>query len=814
MARQQRVLPSAFSKSQTSNARENENKVQTTLLFDTELDDPTPVQPRTNIQGKKYVMGGVEVHFPFQAYQAQIQVMSKIITALQKSENALLESPTGSGKSLAILCSALAWKEHQKKKHIQSVQEMKENEKRVWEDMMQANDKQQTQQTQQTEQTEQLQPSSIPMKREITDDDDFQPIKIRKRPTLLGTQPRKIEVEVDLEKSPPVEDSDRQNSEPASEVFAKIPRIYVGSRTQLMIEKGTCAQFHNKFKIIQHRSLRPDNTNAIWDIEDLVRLGKSVRDPKIRNSMDIDLTDNIVIFDEAHNIEDAARGAGSFEVADSQLNLLQIELRQVIRNGFLIEEHQSVDYLVNSILEYINDQDDNAFTKDDFDVRICTVHGTKFKEKLNELGVTETSFNTTLLPAYKAVRAHADRLASLKEESRLAAPENSENNGHTTKTRSAVTSAALAVLGGLFMILEFFFENGKDYAADYQIALMKRKHLLPNNSKDNWKYKIGFWCLNPGVIFRQLSDITHSIILTSGTLSPLNTFASELDAQFKIRLEANHVIDSSQVWVRTIPRGPSNLMFRGVYAEMEKFQYRDEVGNARSIPFGILCFVPSYSVMDKMIDRWKATGLYDKIDKQKYIFTEPKTAGKKAFDAILQTFYNRIQTIQDQGTMDGRDGALMLAVYRGRASEGIDFSDNYCRAVVALSIPFPHARNIQVNLKREYNNRKNRENPAYLSSDEWYCTQAYRAINQALGRCIRHRQDWGAIILLEERFSERRHVDGLSKWLRGLCVTHTGEFEAAMDSLRSFTEQRIGSQRKMVEASPLIEDKEDTLAAI
>ena len=37
----------------------------------------------------------------------------QIIRALTRRENALLESPTGSGKSLALLCSALAWQKHQ-----------------------------------------------------------------------------------------------------------------------------------------------------------------------------------------------------------------------------------------------------------------------------------------------------------------------------------------------------------------------------------------------------------------------------------------------------------------------------------------------------------------------------------------------------------------------------------------------------------------------------------------------------------------------------------------------------------------------------
>lgn len=46
----------------------------------------------------------------------------------------------------------------------------------------------------------------------------------------------------------------------------------------------------------------------------------------------------------------------------------------------------------------------------------------------------------------------------------------------------------------------------------------------------------------------------------------------------------------------------------------------------------------------------------------------------------------------------------MLGVYRGRASEGLDFSDNYARAVVAVGIPYPNIKDVQVDLKRKYNN--------------------------------------------------------------------------------------------------------------
>jgi regulator of telomere elongation helicase 1 len=38
---------------------------------------------------------GVRVHFPFQPYDCQKDYMTKVMEALLRSENALLESPTG-----------------------------------------------------------------------------------------------------------------------------------------------------------------------------------------------------------------------------------------------------------------------------------------------------------------------------------------------------------------------------------------------------------------------------------------------------------------------------------------------------------------------------------------------------------------------------------------------------------------------------------------------------------------------------------------------------------------------------------------------
>jgi Fanconi anemia group J protein len=41
-------------------------------------------------------------------------------------------------------------------------------------------------------------------------------------------------------------------------------------------------------------------------------------------------------------------------------------------------------------------------------------------------------------------------------------------------------------------------------------------------------FKFALWCLNPAVAFKPMAATAHSVVLTSGTLAPLDGFASEV----------------------------------------------------------------------------------------------------------------------------------------------------------------------------------------------------------------------------------------------------------------------------------------------
>lgn len=59
-----------------------------------------------------------------------------------------------------------------------------------------------------------------------------------------------------------------------------------------------------------------------------------------------------------------------------------------------------------------------------------------------------------------------------------------------------------------------------------------------------------------------------------------------------------------------------------------------------------------------------------------------------------------------------------------------------------------------------------------LTGDEWYTLEASRAVNQAIGRVIRHKDDYGAILLCDTRFNNPRHKNQLSQWIQGHLATN------------------------------------------
>ncbi len=76
-------------------------------------------------------------------------------------------------------------------------------------------------------------------------------------------------------------------------------------------------------------------------------------DAGIRKNLNIDLTGAVVVFDEAHNIEDVAREAASAEMSQSMLIACEGQLRRLAKTGSI--PHRQLLDLVTKLLNWVTD---------------------------------------------------------------------------------------------------------------------------------------------------------------------------------------------------------------------------------------------------------------------------------------------------------------------------------------------------------------------------------------------------------------------------------------------------------------------------
>lgn len=326
-----------------------------------------------------------------------------------------------------------------------------------------------------------------------------------------------------------------------------------------------------------------------------------------------------------------------------------------------------------------------------------------------------------------------------------------------------------------------FILNHPEYVNDYRLIVDKvavtSKGIGPYRSTvKEWAMSLGLWCMSPAVAFKGINDPSQSVILASGTLAPFDPLVQELRTPFPTRVELSHVIDKCQVIACTAKK------YELSYSNTDNLDVQDYVGNSileccRVIPSGILCFFPSYALLSKLVKRWKETGIYDEISESKgcNVFSElevskgstqksengdKKRADDAEFSAFIKEFHKCART---------PEGAILFAVCRGKSSEGVDFADESARGVVVVGVPYSSIHNVRISLKREYE-----EASCSGAGTRWYLADGHRAVNQAIGRIIRNKWDYGAVVFLDSRYSRMNVRNELSKWIRNqICEVNT-----------------------------------------
>lgn len=243
-----------------------------------------------------------------------------------------------------------------------------------------------------------------------------------------------------------------------------------------------------------------------------------------------------------------------------------------------------------------------------------------------------------------------------------------------------------------------------------------------------------------------------------------------------------------------LKKNPFSIIFHVLrFRSTEK--YLDSIGQtifefSKVIPDGLLVFFPSYPVMRKCTEHWIKQGIWQAINDQKRIFIEPQV--KEEFKSVMKNYYDEIKDMNSSG-------AIFMAVMRGKVSEGLDFADMYGRAVIITGIPFAPYKDPKIVFKKQYLDENRTPENQMSSGQEWYTLDAIKAINQAIGRVIRHKDDYGAILFCDTRFNRTDIRKYLSDWIKKHMndSTQDGDFDQILVDMQQFyqiAEQQVNDE--------------------
>ncbi|KAF8006511.1 hypothetical protein BT93_K0720 [Corymbia citriodora subsp. variegata] len=261
-------------------------------------------------------------------------------------------------------------------------------------------------------------------------------------------------------------------------------------------------------------------------------------------------------------------------------------------------------------------------------------------------------------------------------------------------------------------------------------------------------------CHDASLAIKPVFDRFQTVVITSGTLSPIDLYPRLLNFNPVVSRSFTMSLTRDCICPMVLTRGSDQLPVS------TKFDMRSDLGVVRNygrlllemvsvVPDGIVCFFVSYSYMDEIVNSWNESGILKEIMQHKLVFIETQ-------DVVETTLaldnYRR--------ACDCGRGAVFFSVARGKVAEGIDFDRHYGRLVIMFGIPFQYTLSKILLARLEY-----LRDTFQIKEGDFLTFDALRQAAQCVGRVIRSKADYGMMIFADKRYSRHDKRSKLPGWI-------------------------------------------------
>uniref|UniRef100_A0A672VDH4 ATP-dependent DNA helicase DDX11 n=1 Tax=Strigops habroptila TaxID=2489341 RepID=A0A672VDH4_STRHB len=509
-----------------------------------------------------------------------------------------------------------------------------------------------------------------------------------------------------------------------------------------------------------------------------------------RNAAGIKLKDQVVIIDEAHNLIDTITCIYSAEVSGSQLCCAHSQLLQYMeryrkrlkaKNLMYIKQ---ILYLLERFVAMLGgnvNQNPSCQAVSQTGTVLKSINDFLFQSQIDNINlfkVMQMLSSARLFGFVERYGSPASAVKSNKENQKLSGLQNFlltlQQGAENDQVR---TASPLMQIEGFLSALTNANQDGR--------VILNRQGTVGQSS-------LKFLLLNPAVHFAKVVEECRAVIIAGGTMQPVADFREQLlscagvDPARVVEFSCGHVIPPENILPIILCSGPSNQQLEFTYLTRDLPQMMDETGRilcnlCNVVPGGVVCFFPSYEYEKQVYAHWEKTGLLTRLAAKKKIFQEPKKANQ--VEQVLVEYAKCIKRCSQAGGQ--MTGALLLSVVGGKMSEGINFSDDLGRCVIMVGMPYPNIKSPELQEKMTWLDKKMPRATGQAPSRVLIENLCMKAVNQSIGRAIRHQKDFASILLLDHRYARPAVFNKLPQWIRERTQVKPA-FGAAFAELRKF----------------------------
>ncbi|XP_067246043.1 ATP-dependent DNA helicase DDX11 isoform X2 [Chanodichthys erythropterus] len=832
--------------------------------------------------------------FPFQPYPIQESFMEALYTALDQGKIGIFESPTGTGKSLSLICGALTWlRDYEEKKKQEAAKlldqpeecdAVKENtnghlsepdwvsefvQKKAERDMVNKLKDEELKRKKREERLEMIRHNAqlrYAVKRKASEDDEAVKLLQLSREGVESEShdPEEeglivAEYESDDEATPKSrlcdddEDEDLEEDHVTKNLCINPEIIRLGN-VQMMNDRCLEMQKNKHEKREKATDLEPkrrrgdakvtcafsgfENLMAmrdevlvkVRDVEQLLQHGRethtcpyystrmaipaaqvvvlpyqSLLHASTRKASGIKLKDQIVIIDEAHNLTDTISAIHSTEISGAQLCRAHSQLSQYCERYRSRLKAKNLMYIkqILFVLEGLvrtlggkvgqnpNTQSCQAGSE------LLTINDFLFKGQVDNINLFKVQkyFEKSMISRklcgfvekYEGSGVNTHSSSKNKENRRtegLGRFLQTLQNKPTDVSEQQVAVEDKPIMASPMMLVESFLFALTNTNKDGRVVIQRQACLAQSSLK--------FLLLNAAVHFAQIVEECRAVIIAGGTMQPVADFKEQLlfsagvTEDRILEFSCGHVIPPENILPIILCAGPSGQQLEFTFQTRDTPQMMEETGRVLSnlcniVPGGVVCFFPSYEYEKRILGHWESTGVLQRLQSKKKIFQEPKKASQ--VEQVLSDYSKCIQRCSNAGS--GQTGALLFSVVGGKMSEGINFSDELGRCIVMVGMPYPNIKSPELQEKMAYLDKHMPHISGKSPGKALVESLCMKAVNQSIGRAIRHRGDYACIVLCDHRYARTGTLQKLPQWIRSSTHTHT-TFGPAFASVRRF----------------------------